>query len=282
MFGYVAARAELLTEEQRKRYNACYCGLCHSLRERHGSFARLTLTYDMTFLIMVLESLYEPSEHDEKARCPAHPAKPRPYWRSEITDYAADMNMALAYLNCIDDWKDDRRLLSLGEAQLMKKSYEQIKLRYPRQCAAIEKSIAELTEIEKTWKPMPDEASRCFGALMAELFVYKEDFFEKYLRGLGMALGQFIYIMDACIDLKDDKRYYKYNPLKELYGRCDEMERFRDILQMLLGDCVKNFEMLPIVQDADIIRNVLCFGVWTKFNRHYNIKGAVPDGTGPL
>ena len=82
--------------------------------------------------------------------------------------------------------------------------------------------------------------------------------------------------------LKDDKRYYKYNPLKELYGRCDEMERFRDILQMLLGDCVKNFEMLPIVQDADIIRNVLCFGVWTKFNRHYNIKGAVPDGTGSL
>lgn len=282
MFGFVAANLRLLSEEQRNRYNACYCGLCHSLRERHGGLARLTLTYDMTFLILVLESLYEPQENSAEARCPAHPMKPRAYWQSEISDYAADMNMALAYLNCMDDWHDDFSLLSLGEAQLMKKSYEDVKKRYPRQCKAMEKSIAELSEIEKSYKPMPDEASRCFGSLMAELFVYKEGWLEDYLRGLGMALGQFIYIMDACIDLKDDKRYYKYNPLKELYGRADEMERFRDILQMLMGDCVKNFEMLPIVQDADLIRSILCFGVWTQFNRHYNIKGAVPDGTGPL
>ena len=282
MFGFVAANLRLLSEEQRNRYNACYCGLCHSLRERHGGLARLTLTYDMTFLILVLESLYEPQEKSAEARCPAHPVKPRAYWQSEISDYAADMNMALAYLNCMDDWHDDYSLLSLGEARLMKKSYEEVKRRYPRQCSAMEKSIAELSAIEKSFKPMPDEASRCFGSLMAELFVYKEGWLETYLRGLGMALGQFIYIMDACIDLKDDKRYYKYNPLKELYGKADEMERFRDILQMLMGDCVKNFEMLPIVQDAELIRNILCFGVWTQFNRHYNVKGAVPDGTGPL
>ena len=282
MFGFVAASPELLSQEQRSRYRACYCGLCHSLRERHGTYARLTLTYDMTFLILVLNSLHEPQEHSGEAKCPAHPLKPQPYWQSEITDYAADMNMALAYLNCLDDWRDDFRLASLAEAKLMEKTYEEVRNRYPRQCAVMEESIRELSEIEKSRKLMPDEASRCFGKLMAELFVYKEGFFDTYLRGLGMALGQFIYIMDACIDLKDDKRYYRYNPMKELFGRADEMERFRDVLEMLMGDCVKNFEMLPIVDDADIIRNILCFGIWTQFNRHYNIKGAVPDGTGPL
>lgn len=264
------------------RYRACYCGLCHSLRERHGAYARLTLTYDMTFLVLVLNSLYETQERSGEAKCPAHPVKAQPFWQSEITDYAADMNMALAYLNCIDDWRDDYSLASLAEAKLMEKAYNEVKSRYPRQCAVMEESISALSEIEKSWKAMPDEASRCFGRLMAELFVYREGFFENYLRDLGMALGQFIYIMDACIDLRDDKRYYKYNPMKELFGRADEMERFREILQMLLGGCVKNFEMLPIVEDGDIIRNILCFGVWTQFNRHYNIKGAVPDGTGPL
>ncbi len=285
MFGFVTASRQLLSEEQKKRYRACYCGLCHSLHERHGSLARLTLTYDMTFLVLLLGSMYEPEERSGEEKCPAHLLKKQAFWQSEITDYAADMNMALAYLNCLDDWKDDYSLLSLAEAKLMEKTYGEIKKRYPRQCGVMEESIKELSEIEKSFKPLPDEASRCFGKLMAELFAYKEDFFSPYLRNMGMALGQFIYIMDACIDLRDDKRYYKYNPLKELYGRADEMERFRTILEMLMGDCVVNFEMLPIVQDADLIRNILCFGVWTQFNSHYNIKGtegAVPDGTGPL
>lgn len=285
MFGFVEANQKLLSDEQRTRYRACYCGLCHSLRERHGASARLTLTYDMTFLVLVLSSMYEPQEKSGEAKCPVHLLKKQAFWQSEITDYAADMNMALAYLNCIDDWRDDISVLSLAEAKLMEKSYRGVKERYPRQCGVMEESIKALSEIEKSWKSAPDEASQCFGRLMAELFVYKEDFFSDYLRNMGMALGQFIYIMDACIDLKDDKRYYKYNPMKELYGRADEMERFRAILEMLMGDCVKNFEMLPLVQDADILRNILCFGVWNRFNRHYNIKeteGAVPDGTGPL
>lgn len=282
MFGFVAARQDLLTEEQRASYRGCYCGLCHSLRERHGAYARLTLTYDMTFMVLVLSSVYDSERRSGESICPVHPFKGQAFWQTEITDYAADMNMALAYLNCLDDWRDDLSLAAFAEAKLMEKTYNEVKSRYPRQCRVMEECISALSEIEKSRKPMPDEASQCFGRLMAELFVYKEGWFEEYFRGLGMALGQFIYIMDACIDLKDDKRYYKYNPLKELFGRTDEMERFRDILEMLMGDCVRSFEMLPVVQDADIIRNILCFGVWTQFNRHYHIKGAVPDGTGPL
>ena len=57
MFGFVTADLAGLNEQQRKRYKAYYCGLCRSLSERHGSFARFTLTYDMTFLVMVLSGL---------------------------------------------------------------------------------------------------------------------------------------------------------------------------------------------------------------------------------
>ena len=126
---------------------------------------------------------------------------------------------------------------------------------------------------------MPDEASACFGRLMGELFAYNEDVWSPKLREFGMALGKFIYILDACIDLEGDAWFLRYNPMKELLGLPDEMERFRQILEMLLSSCVKSFEYLPIVRDADIIRNVLCFGVWQKFNKHYNVskEGAVPD-----
>ena len=59
MFGYVIANKDIMTEEQEARYRACYCGLCHALHKRHGSLSRLTLTYDMTFLVLLLNSMYE-------------------------------------------------------------------------------------------------------------------------------------------------------------------------------------------------------------------------------
>ena len=60
MFGTLIASASSLSEEEMKRYKACYCGLCRSLKQRYGQFSRLTLNYDMTFLILLLQSLYEP------------------------------------------------------------------------------------------------------------------------------------------------------------------------------------------------------------------------------
>lgn len=271
MFGYVTADLSRLNAEQQRRYKAFYCGLCRSLSERHGSLARFTLTYDMTFLVMLLSSLYEPYLLHGEAPCPAHPLSTREFYQSDISDYAADMNIVLSYLNCLDDWKDDINALSLASAQALKGGYERACETYPRQCDAIKSSMARLAEIENSSERSVDAAPAAFGELMAELFVIREDFWSDTLRKFGRALGQFIYVMDACIDLKGDKRYYKYNPFVYLYGRLDEQQRFRSILELLLADCVACFECLPLVQDADIIRNILCSGVWIKFNRHYGI-----------
>ena len=281
MFGFVTAQLGKLSEEQAARYRQCYCGLCHSLKERHGELARFTLTYDMTFLVLLLSSLYEPEETENESKCAPHPFKSQKYWQNEISAYAADMNIALAYLNCLDNWKDDWSIFSLTEAKLMEKSYHEICEKYPRQCRAMKESIEKLSELEESWTFDADAASKSFGSLMAELFVYHEDdYWSGYLRRFGMALGQFIYIMDACIDLRDDKRYYKYNPMLHLFNRIDEKEQFKTILEMLMSDCVKSFEALPLLQDAELIQNILCFGVWTQFNKHYKVtEGEGPNGT---
>ena len=57
MFGYVIANLEGLTQAQKDRYKGCYCGLCRVLKQRHGFSGRLTLTYDMTFLVLLLSCL---------------------------------------------------------------------------------------------------------------------------------------------------------------------------------------------------------------------------------
>ena len=265
MFGYIIANKSALTDEQLARYRACYCGLCRSLKERHGSVSRLTLNYDMTFLVLLLSSMYEPTEFAGEERCIMHPAKKRAYWRSCYTEYAADMNVALGYYNCLDDWKDDKSLVGRAGMHALRGEYEKVRASWPRQCAAIDSCMNQLSRIEKMSDDSPDDAVNCFGRLMGELFACREDSWAEKFRSFGQALGRFIYLMDACVDLDRDKKRGSYNPLIAM-GRADISEdEKKSMLTMLIGECTAEFEKLPILQDVDIMRNILYSGVWAQY-----------------
>lgn len=282
MFGYLAASAEFLEQEQFDRYRACYCGLCRSLKDRHGQLSRLTLNYDMTFLVLLLSSLYEPEEKCGTETCLAHPREARAWWRSEATDYAADMNLALAYLKCRDDWNDDVNPIALAEAGLLKKAYKEISAAYPRQCEAMAESMERLSQIERAGREAPDEAAEAFAIMMGEIFVLREDRWSGTLRAMGRALGRFIYIMDACMDLDSDAFRGRYNPFRRYYGCRDNEKRFRDILKMTLGECLLHFDRLPLVQDLAILQNILCVGLWTQFNRKFSDKKGPSNDSGSV
>ena len=125
MFGYVAANPKMMNEQQTERYRSAYCGLCRTLGKRHGELTRLSLTYDMTFLSLFLGGLYEPEERSEQFRCVMHPKGKHVGVSTVYTEYAADMNVLLAYLNCLDNWKDDKNLLALMESAVFKKGYRE-------------------------------------------------------------------------------------------------------------------------------------------------------------
>jgi len=269
MFGYLVAATKVLNEDELGRYKSVYCGLCRSLNRCFGLSARLTLNFDMTFLVLLLSSLYEPAEEKGESTCLRHPIEAHPYVMSELSDYAAHMNIAMAYLKCLDDWKDDRRLTALAEAETLRAGYEAVKAKYPRQCDAIESALEKLSALEDEGKNDPDAAAACFGAMMREVFVYREDRWAEALRHMADALGRFLYLLDAAMDLEEDVKRGRYNPFRELAGRADNEERFRDILRMQLGECVFWFDMLPLVQDAGLMKNILCVGLWSAFNQKY-------------
>ena len=281
MFGYLLAEESLLSEEEKRRYRAAYCGLCRSLRERHGAFARLTLQYDMTFLVLLLDSLDEPELRQGEEPCIAHPRSSRAWQRTENSDYAADLTVALAYNKCLDDWHDDASPLALAESAALRRSYRKVQALWPRQCEAIEQGLRALGELEKNGEADPDAAAACFGALMAELFVRREDRWAPQLRALGGALGRFIYILDACMDLDKDALLGRYNPLRRRYGM-NNAAAFRDILKMLLGDAVRAFDTLPLVQDAGLMQNILCAGLWAAFDKKFGSEEGTAHGSGSL
>ena len=259
MFGYVRPDLNSLTEQERQRYRAHYCGLCHALGRRHGQLARMALTFDLTFLTMFLGSLYEPEEHSGMGRCLPHPRKPHPWATSSVTDYAADMTIALTYHKCRDDWRDDRSVPAAAFAALLKKRYEAVKAQWPRQCGAIEQAMAEQADIERRRDETPDAAPNCFGRLMAALFVMQEDFWSGALGAFGYSLGRFIYMLDAVCDAEKDRKSGSYNPVVLMDRQPEDM---RETLELLLGGAAEAFERLPMVQDEEILRNILYSGVW--------------------
>ena len=265
MFGYVITNCKTLSEDERTRFRALYCGTCRVLRERYGNVGRLTLSYDMTFVAMVLAALYEPEEQIGRERCAAHPIKPHDYAVNPVMDYAADINVMLAYHKCADNWQDDRNPAFLAAKGALSRAYRSAAARQPEKARAIEEWMRGIREIEESGSGEVDPPTNLTGKMMGELFCYRDDYWADELRRMGDALGRFIYFMDAYDDLEKDVKKGKYNPLKSMMDAPDFEELCKQALTMMLADCADAFEGLPVVKDADLIRNILYSGVWARY-----------------
>ena len=277
MFGFVTASMRELTTEEKTRYNAVYCGICRQIRQRSSQLSRLALSYDMAFLALLLMSLYEPEEESGTRACCLHPIKARPWVDNAYIRYAADMNVALAYYNAQDDWQDDKKLSAAAMRHVLGGHMNEIRQRWPRQCQAIADCIAELSRLERENCPNPDLPAGCFGKLMGQLMIYREDLWAPTLEKMGMALGRFIYLGDAVLDYRRDRRKKKYNPFLAQGGQEDRAS-WEQYLVLIMARCTAEFEKLPLVQDKLLLDNILYSGVWGSFRGKHKEQEDGQDG----
>ena len=271
VFGYVMANLPELDKDSQKRYMRAYCGVCRQIRTRSSNAARLALSYDMAFLALLLMSLYEPEEITGDRACKLHPIHPRPWTDCDIIRYCADMNVALAYYNCMDDYADEGKATAKIAANQLAPALPRIRESYPRQCGAIERCIARLSALEKENCQNPDEPAGCFGQLMAELLVWQEDLWAPALREMGLALGRFIYLADAAVDYRRDLRKKQYNPYIAM-GTGEDWSRWEQYLVLAMARCTDYYERLPLVQDKKLLDNILYSGVWVEYRRRQGKK----------
>ena len=165
MFGYVIPNQAALDDEAKARYRTAYCGLCRRIGALHGLRGRLTLSYDLTFLALLLSSLYEGESEciTGSGHCPIHPIRKINWRHSGPTDYCADMSVALHYYNAADKWNDDHSLLGLGFEKLLDSPAQTVAQRWPRQCNAIRTCLDRLTQLETEGSEDLDAVSGCFS-----------------------------------------------------------------------------------------------------------------------
>ena len=299
MFGVAVASLDSLSEAERARYQAVYCGLCHELERRYGQVSRTTLSYDLAFLVMLYDSLYEPVEETGRTACVLRPRMGRDgsseYAASTYSSYCADLSVAFAYHKCLDDIEDDRSLKAIAMRQALAGSYRKASSRIPEQCEAIAETMRVLREYEEdsSARRYPalaaDAMSKAFGEMLGFVLESEPSTFSDIWRfpmgAFGYALGRFVYLMDAAVDFEQDERNGTWNPFvlmqtQEGSGEPDPMA-MRDDLSVVANEMCIAFERLPLVQDAHIMRSVLYSGVWQKFNHEYERSDHRIGRTGP-
>lgn len=266
MFGYVTIDKPELKVKDFEVYHAYYCGLCHRLDALYGIRGRMTLTYDLTFLTMLLTGLYEPAEKEGRMRCMVHPVEPHAARVNCYTDYAASMNVLLAYYKAADDWADERDVKGLALKAALRKAAQSVETRYPKKARLILEKLQALREAEEAESDDLDRVSGIFGELMAVLFSVRQDLWAAALKNTGFYLGKFIYLMDAYEDLAKDIEKGHYNPLVALYRTRDDFDDYmQELLTMMMSEAAASFEFLPIIKNVSILKNVLYSGVWTRY-----------------
>lgn len=299
MFGYVTVNRPEMKVKDLELYRSYYCGLCHALHMRHGRRGQLLLSYDGTFLAILLTGLYEPKEQERKTRCLVHPGIVHREKANRYLEYAADMNVMLAYRKALDDWRDEKKTSARAAALLLHSDYCRIRARYPKQERALVKNIRALHRMEKmeadgegrqaAGQDAPyterlsgilekiDKAAGYTGNFLAQMCTPHRDRWEKDLKETGFYLGKFIYLMDAYDDLEEDAKKGNFNVLAQL--RSLDEEHFDTILKEILLDtaacCCRSFERLPIVKDVELLRNILYSGIWVRF---YQIRAGEENG----
>lgn len=266
MFGYVRINKMDLTFREYDHYKAYYCGLCKYLKRNHTELSRLTINYDITFLIVLLSSIYQPSAQVFHEKCIVDPVKKKKHIINEVTEYAASMNILLAYYKLEDDVNDEGGIKSRLARRAYKKSFKTAYDKYPQKAEYIRACLEDLRSLEQDLSSSIDQTSNCFGRLLEDIFDYRDDEYRDRLRKVGFNIGKYIYIMDAYEDLDEDLEKGRYNPFTSYR---EDRDGLKDRVDKLIGMTLSRLEGaildLDIKVNMAIIDNIIYSGVYLRY-----------------
>lgn len=267
IFGYVVANKDDLRFREFDEYRGYYCGLCQALHKHFGIMGQLSLTYDMTFLLMLLTSLYEPVDNRKEKYCVVHPVKKQHCISNQYTQYAADMTILLSIYKCHDDWKDEKNVLKKIYGDILRNKTKKQRDKYQKKEEILKENLKLLSKAESEKERDIDVVAGYFGNILAEIFAVNEDEWSDNLRKIGYYLGKYIYILDAYDDLEEDIKKARYNPFVETECKEDDFDHLvKEMLTAMVVECAREFEKLPLLQNVEILRNILYSGIWTKYD----------------
>lgn len=265
MFGYVLLNREDATKEEKQKYKEYYCGLCQALHKIASFKGEQLLSYDITFLYLLLSDLYNAEEEKGHVHCTIHPVGGRDTITTSMAEYCADMQLLLSMFTAQDSVDDEGS--SKGRKFLEKYSRElaALKEKYPWHIREAEAALEEQKRLEAEGCEDLMALCRPSSMILATVFAPYEDNWHDRLAALGASIGRFIYILDAFDDVDKDRKKGAFNPLEKLSAEPDFKDRVEELLTWAAADAAQLLEALPLDENLSILRNIIYSGIWTRF-----------------
>ena len=264
MFGFVNVYKDLLRICDYNLFRGYYCGLCKRLGRHYNQFARLGLSYDMTFLAILLSALEDGAYTVKPERCLVHPLQKHPVIRGDAAiDYSADVAVMLTHLKLRDDMLDEKSVKSALADVCYVRPVRKARRQYEALYAHMHTQLLKLRALEAQNCASADAVADCFGSLLARVFDRRGD--NRALHWLGYHIGRYIYIVDAFKDFEMDVTKGLYNPFAAAGRTADDIGRLRlEVQQRLtytLQEIANAYELLSIERNKELLDNIIYMGL---------------------
>ena len=275
MFGYVRACKPELKIKEYETYKAVYCSLCKKLGKSYGILSRFTLSYDFTFLALLNMSMTDGCDLFVQKRCAFNPLKKCNYCKDDKPlEMPAAAAMIMLYYKILDNIADEQGFKKIGYYLLkpiFSSAHKKAAKQYPDIESAVSKYIATQNLLEKAGCKSLDEASDPTAKVMEQILALCSDdeTQKRVLRRMGYCLGRYIYLLDAAVDLDQDKKSGSYNVLKNTDDK-DIATRIKQQLYFCINEASKAFELLDIKKYKHILGNIIYLGLEETFIKELN------------
>ncbi len=268
MFGYVRADTPYLYIKDDTLYKAMYCGVCKGIAQVCGHSARMGLSYDVTFLSVLLHNLAGIDVKIEKQHCLTHHIRSRQMAEvDELTRKLGGLNIMLVYYKYTDDILDGDR--GRGKRLWFKKGFARACRKYPEIERIVRDNLAEQEKIEKAKTDSIDRAADATANMMAEFSTYAlGEKANAYTKKLFYTLGKWIYLIDALDDYDKDMKKGAYNPFVLAYGEKTQAELMTNkgqdvefVFHALFFDIRESLSHLDFRFNRDLSDNILLRGL---------------------
>ena len=265
MFGYVQPLKGELKVREFEMFKSYYCSLCKYIGKRYGKKAQFLINYDCAFLGLLLDALEEKEPEFYIGRCAYNPLKKKRLIKnSRALEYAADINMMLAYYKLRDDFQDNKSLKSCLLLPLFSRAGKKTAKRLPRVAKEVKEDIETLSRLEREHCENVDAVAAPTAQMLQEIFYYGSGM--KAAGEVGFNLGRWVYLIDAADDVAEDVKSDDYNVFVKKYGKnCLDSPAFREeiafSLQFSLAKAAQAYEMLDIRRNQGILNNIIYAGV---------------------
>jgi hypothetical protein len=268
VFGYIKIDKPELKVKEYEVYKAVYCSLCKELGKYYGILARLTLSYDFTFLALLNMSLKDGCPHFVKKRCAFNPLKKCSFCRDgAFLDMPCAVAMIMLYYKICDNIADEKGFRKLGYIllkPLFSKAHKKAAQKYPQVEGYVKDYIQSQLTLEKENCRDLDRVADCTASALAKIFTLCSESAEqkRVLSRLGYCIGRYIYLLDAACDFEKDAKSGSYNVFR--YENTDlksVIERVKPQLYFCINEAAKAFELLDIKKYKPILGNIIYLGL---------------------